>query len=129
VLLAGTAHSPQPLREVVAQAEASAQRAYALLAAPEMVVSHGASWVHHAICARCGLCVASCPHGARELDQETGQIVVHALACRACGLCAAACPSGAARIAAMGEAQIMAAVDAALEDLSVPTRAERGGSP
>jgi heterodisulfide reductase subunit A len=126
VLLAGTAHSPAPLRNVVAQAEAAAQRAYALLRAPEVTVSHGSSWVHHAVCARCGLCIRTCPHGARELDPGEDRIAVHRLACRACGLCAAACPSGAARVASMSESDVMVAVDAALEDCRAPRVAGQG---
>lgn len=47
-------------------------------------------------CARCLVCVKTCPHEAR-FHGENG-IKVDPVKCRSCGICVEACPAGAARI-------------------------------
>lgn len=115
IFMAGVAHSPQPLREVIAQAEASAQRAFACLSQAEAAVGRSVSIVRHTICARCLACIESCPYGARTLDVLSQQIEVDPAGCKGCGSCATVCPSGAAEVLGFDDRQVMSALDALLE--------------
>lgn len=117
VFVAGTAHAPQPARQVVMEAEAAAQRAFERVTRSVPAYSHGIAELHHALCARCGLCIEACPYHARRLDEDEHQVVVDPLGCRGCGVCTSTCPNGATRLGAMGERQVMEALDAALEDV------------
>ncbi len=47
-------------------------------------------------CARCLICVRSCPHEARSFDGK--QIVTDPVKCQSCGICLEVCPAGAAVI-------------------------------
>lgn len=114
----GVAHSPQLAGEVLVQAEAAAQRAFERLSGPPRTTPYTVASVRHALCARCGACVAACVYAARRLDEAEDRIVVDPVACRSCGACATACPNGATRLEALGEKQIMAQLDVAL--LGVP---------
>ncbi len=51
-------------------------------------------------CIGCGLCVETCPHGARSLDR--GRMVYDRSRCVACGACARVCPTTATEL--VGEA-------------------------
>jgi heterodisulfide reductase subunit A len=119
VYAAGTGHGPQPLPEVLAQAEAAAQQAFEHLrrarSQDDPSRTHTVATVHPALCAQCGQCVDACVFHARRLDEGSRRILVDPLACRLCGACATACPNGAARLGVMGERQVMAQLDAALE--------------
>ncbi len=59
--LAGTAHSPMPLKSVIMQAEAAAQKAYAYLSGREIHTAGIISKVKDALCIRCQRCVNICP--------------------------------------------------------------------
>ena len=111
VFFAGTAHAPQSVSEALVQAEAAAQKAFSFLCRSEVYSSRVVSRVHHAICARCGLCIETCPYNARALDLLENRIVVDPLACQACGLCAALCRNGAAEVPGWNDRQTMAVID------------------
>lgn len=116
VFLAGTAHSPRPIAEVVAQAEAAAQRAFVYLSRAKVTTARVVSQVHASLCARCQTCVTICPYEARAFDPVEQRIVVDEAACQGCGMCAVACPNSAAEVLGMGERQAMAVIDANLGD-------------
>jgi heterodisulfide reductase subunit A len=115
IFLAGTAHSPRPLSEVITQAEAAAQRAFTYLSRKTVTTARVVSDVHHAICSRCQRCVEVCPYGARQLDPVDNRIVVDQAACQGCGMCAAACPNGASELKGLNEKKSMAVIDALLQ--------------
>ena len=127
VFVAGTAHGPQAVRDVVAQAEAAAHRAFSFLSRRVAFSTGEIADVHHALCSRCGACIVACAHRARRLDATDDRIEVDPLRCRGCGVCTAACPNGATRLGVMGERQIIAALDAALEDVTFPSARHPGG--
>ncbi len=115
IFLAGTAHAPAPMVDVVAQAEAAAQRAYTYLSKDALAAPMATSTVHQANCARCQTCVSVCPFDARHHDAVRDQIVVDPASCQGCGLCAAACPNNAAAMLGMCEKRTLAEIDALLE--------------
>jgi len=66
-------------------------------------------------CSQCGLCSKSCPYNAIRVDAEQNPAVIKAL-CKGCGLCAADCPNECIGIVHYSDAQVLAQVDAALEE-------------
>ncbi len=114
--LAGTAHSPRPIAEVMAQAEAAAQRAFAYLSKHTLTTARVVSTIHDSICSRCKTCITVCPFEARRFDEVNQRVVVDDAACQGCGMCAVACPNGAAEVRGLNERQSMAVIEASLMD-------------
>ena len=112
--LAGTAHSPMPLRSVILQAEAAAQKAYTYLSGREVHTAAVTSMVKDALCVRCQRCVNICPYGARSYNEADKCIEVNAAACQACGMCAVECQNNAAEVRGWSDKQLMAVIDANL---------------
>jgi heterodisulfide reductase subunit A len=113
VFVCGMAYGPRFSQESAAQARAAALRA-ALTVLREEETVHDVADVEQKLCSFCGLCVASCPYGARVLDREerVARVIDHL--CRGCGTCAAVCPNGASRQRAFDPVEALALVDAAL---------------
>lgn len=114
--LAGTAHSPMPLPDVIMQAEAAAQKAYAYLAGGELQTARVTSNVKDALCIRCKRCVTVCPFDARSYNEMENRIDVDAAACQGCGMCAVACRNNAAEVSGWSDRQLMSVIDAKLGD-------------
>ncbi len=119
--LAGTAHSPMPLKSVILQAEAAAQKAYTYLSGREVHTAAVISTVKDALCVRCQRCVNICPFGARSYNEADKCIDIDAAACQACGMCAAECQNNAAEVRGWSDKQLMAAIDAKLMDSQLLT--------
>ena len=119
VFLAGMAHSPKSIPEVVAQAKAAAARAGTILSRDQYEASATTSVVNENVCAGCGLCVATCPYSAPELVQKADRTVSHIneALCKGCGNCAAICPSGAISHLGFRSDQTAAMINAALKSL------------
>jgi heterodisulfide reductase subunit A len=66
-------------------------------------------------CSQCGLCSKRCPYGAIKVDEAENPEVIKAL-CKGCGLCAADCPNECISIVHYSDEQVLAQVEAALED-------------
>jgi len=114
--LAGTAHSPMPLRNVILQAEAAAQKVYTYLSGREVHSAAITSMVKDALCIRCQRCINICPYGARSYNEVDKCIDIDAAACQACGMCAAECQNNAAEVRGWSDKQLMAVIDAKLMD-------------
>lgn len=114
--LAGTAHSPMPLKSVLMQAEAAAQKAYAYLSGREVHSAAVTSMVKDALCIRCQRCVNICPYEARSYNEVDRCINIDAAACQACGMCAVECQNNAAEVRGWSDKQLMAVIDAKLMD-------------
>jgi heterodisulfide reductase subunit A len=111
--VAGLAHSPRFLAEAVAQGQGAAMRAAAYLGL-EVRESESSVWVNERLCSYCGLCVAACPYGARELDGEARVARVDYELCKGCGVCAVVCPNKATLQQTFEHGQLLAALDLAL---------------
>ncbi len=113
VFVCGLAHYPKPIEESVAQGQAAASRASALLVKESIDIAPIVSVVDESRCIGCGLCEASCSFGAIRLKKVTGKGYraenISAL-CKGCGVCAAACPQQAIDMKHFRETQILAAL-------------------
>jgi heterodisulfide reductase subunit A-like polyferredoxin len=114
VYMAGLAHSPKPLEEIIAQAQAAAARAVSLLASKTIHMSALVACINAASCSGCGVCAEICPFGAASLDAETGNVEINPAQCKGCGLCVASCRSGAMNLKGFDQAQTFAMIEEAL---------------
>ncbi len=112
VFFCGLAHSPKPIDESIAQAQAAASRAVTLLAQKTIYSSGTVAQVNPLFCSSCGVCAAVCPYRAAELDEQTGIAKINPVLCKGCGLCVASCRSGAIHLNGFDEGQIMAMIGA-----------------
>lgn len=44
------------------------------------------------MCKGCGICIAFCPQGVFELNQDEKALARHVKKCNACGMCELRCP-------------------------------------
>jgi heterodisulfide reductase subunit A len=114
VYLCGLAHSPRAMEETVAQAQAAAVRAVALLSKQELSATPTVAVVNPRLCSACGLCIDVCPYGARRLEPETGYAEVVEVLCQGCGACVAACPNKASQQKGFEFLQVVDMIDEAV---------------
>ena len=114
VFLCGLAHYPKSLGEAVAQAQAAAIRAAALLFQEKIQQSEISAIINCDHCQLCLACVKSCPFAAIFVGEEGIPEIMGEL-CRGCGVCAAECPAGAIGMSRFTDAELTAQIRAALE--------------
>ncbi len=114
IFLAGLAHSPRAIEETIAQAQAAAVRAVALLARPQLESTPIVASVNPKLCAACGQCVEICPYGARVLEPGMAHAEVIEVLCQGCGACVAACPNKASQQKGFTLEQIFGMLDSAV---------------
>lgn len=113
MFMAGLAHYPKPMEEVVAQAQAAAARAVTVLTQPKMTVGGIVAEIDQNRCSGCGVCKSVCPYSAIDLDDK-GKAVVNEAMCKGCGNCASSCRSDAPSLRGFTNAGLFAQIDAAL---------------
>jgi len=123
VFLCGLAHYPKNLEEAMAQAQAAAVRAAALLFQEDVQQSEVCAVIQRQRCRRCLSCVKTCPFGA-VMAEGAGPPEIRGELCRGCGVCAAECPAGAITMSRYTTGELMAQVRAALR----PSQGEEHGS-
>jgi len=114
VFICGLAHAPKPIDESIAQAQAAATRAMALLAKDIIQVSGNVAHVDPMVCSSCGVCIDICPYSAPSFVKEgpfAGKSEINPVLCKGCGLCVASCRSGAINLAGFETGQIMAMIE------------------
>jgi heterodisulfide reductase subunit A-like polyferredoxin len=97
VFVCGLAHSPRSIEESKEQARAAAVRAVGLLSKPSLLSTPIVATVNPRLCSACGVCVDTCPFGARVLNLERGCAEVIEVLCQGCGACVSACPNKASQ--------------------------------
>ncbi len=118
IFLAGLAHYPKPIEETIAQAQAAAARAGALLSKDSIVTEAVIARVNEEVCRGCSLCVALCPFEALKIvETESGRKAqVIDVACKGCGVCAATCYRHAINMNAFTDEQMESQIKAFLHD-------------
>jgi heterodisulfide reductase subunit A len=116
IYLAGCAHWPAHVGEVVSQAQAAASRAAIPLLNGSVRAEPIISNVNEELCIGCALCESLCPFKAIQTEMtETGRKArVITASCKGCGACGAACPQHAISMQHFTNAQIEAQIDASL---------------
>ncbi|HDP96749.1 MAG TPA: CoB--CoM heterodisulfide reductase iron-sulfur subunit A family protein [Euryarchaeota archaeon] len=121
VFLAGTAHGPKFVDESISQALGAVARAITILSKDMLEAEGIVAVVDEDICDGCGICQPICEYKAIEIgphpkDPEKKFAVINIGLCKGCGACVGACPAGALSQKGFTDDQIVAMIDAALEE-------------
>lgn len=125
VFLTGMAHNPKSIEETIAQASAAAARACTIISKDKYIAEAAIAAVNEDVCDGCGICEPVCEYGAIEIitesvnGKELKKAKVTEALCKGCGGCVAACPSGAMEQKGFKSEQVLAMIDAALEEVSI----------
>jgi heterodisulfide reductase subunit A len=117
VFMCGLAHFPKFIDESIAQAQAAASRATTVLVKDTMLSEGVVASIDKERCSGCMLCVRVCPYEAISFDEKEHVAQVNEVLCKGCGNCAACCPSAACFVQNFQDLQIMAEVDALIEEI------------
>ncbi len=114
IFLAGLAHAPKPLDEIIVQAQAAAAKAAIPLVRGKVEVEPIVSHVDQDTCIGCGICVSLCPFQAIQMHKIDNKRKAETIAasCKACGICAAHCPTFAISMGGFTNEQINAQIHA-----------------
>jgi heterodisulfide reductase subunit A2 len=113
IFMCGTAHSPKFIDESIAQAQAAASKALAVLTRTSIEGQAAVAEVNEELCSGCRVCEMACPYEAVKKDEEKRVSMVNQALCKGCGTCVAACPSGAMKGKHFTMDQILAEIRAA----------------
>ncbi len=119
VYLAGTSQGAKDVRETMAQALATAGKAGALLAQGKIEKEPLTARLIPDLCVGCMRCVKVCPYSAIEQigpPGKDGTVKIIEAACMGCGTCAAECNFAAIEMPYFTREQILAQVDASLQE-------------
>jgi heterodisulfide reductase subunit A-like polyferredoxin len=124
--MAGLAHYPKFVDEVIVQAQAAAARAGRLLTHSSLTAGGIVAEVDPEKCVGCLTCVRICPFDVPKVVGERagvggilGTAYIEPSVCQGCGNCVAECPAKAIHLANYDDNQIMVKLDALLvEDQS-----------
>ena len=117
IFFSGCAEGPKDIKESVTQGSAAAARAIRLMHNGEITTEPITSQVIDEHCKSCGKCAEVCPYNAITVDvKKKTPATINTAACAGCGTCAAECPFGAITMNHFNDTQILAQIDALLED-------------
>jgi heterodisulfide reductase subunit A-like polyferredoxin len=115
IYLCGLAHYPKPIDESIAQAQAAAGRALTLLSKDSVQVGGVVAVVNPDLCAVCLTCVRACPFNVPVIG-ESGAAEIDVSKCQGCGVCVSECPGKAITLQHFTDKQVIAKVDALMEE-------------
>jgi heterodisulfide reductase subunit A len=116
IYLCGCARNPKSIRETIEESLGAAMRAGIPMKKGYVEAEGIVADIDTELCNSCGLCAKTCAFGAIDyVDKTKPPNVIKAL-CKGCGTCAAECPNDAINIIHYTNEQILAQVDAALEE-------------
>ena len=119
IFLAGLAHWPKSADESIAQASGAAARAMTIISKDILEAQAAVSIVDESKCRGCGRCEAVCPFSAITLSEASPGVLkanINPALCKGCGACEVACCNGAIACKHFTNKQIMALVEACLEE-------------
>jgi len=115
ISLCGCAKSPKSYRESCEEGIAAAMRVSIPMKNGYIEAEGIVADIDLTHCNNCGLCYKRCPYNAIQLVGEEKPAVIKAL-CKGCGLCAADCPKECITIVHYSDEQLLAQVEAALDE-------------
>jgi len=125
VFMAGVAHYPKFLDEVIAQAKAAASRATSILSQKTMLTNARVAYVDSQKCVGCLTCVRICPYDVPQVSNNhvgvgniQGAAFIEPAVCHGCGSCASECPAQAIQLMHSTDAQTLTKMDALFGKIS-----------
>jgi len=115
IALCGCAKNPKTLKESCEEGIGAAMRTSIPMKNGYIEAEGIVADIDLTHCNNCGLCYKRCPYGAIRVSEQKEPSVVKAL-CKGCGLCAADCPKECITIVHYSDEQLLAQVEAALEE-------------
>ncbi len=112
IYLCGAAHSPKPVSESIAQAQAAAGKACVPLVKGFVAVEPIVSSVDMDACIGCGICESLCPYAAIRMIKAGKRKKAETISasCKGCGICASHCPTLAISMAGFTNEQILSQI-------------------
>ncbi|MEN3046861.1 MAG: CoB--CoM heterodisulfide reductase iron-sulfur subunit A family protein [Candidatus Hydrothermales bacterium] len=114
IFIAGACQGPKDIPDTVAQAEAAAAQALALIDRKRIELEPNTAWIDEEKCSGCHICIGLCPYSAISYNEEKKIAVINEALCKGCGVCVAACPSKAAQQRLFLDEQLYAEIEGAL---------------
>ena len=115
VSLCGCAKNPKTLKESCEEGIGAAMRTSIPMKNGFIEADGIVAEIDLALCNSCSICWKRCPYGAIKVSEDKKPEVLKAL-CKGCGLCAADCPKECITIVHYTDEQLLAQVEAALEE-------------